>query len=185
MAHTDISPGQFIKVGETYKLNDFNRARFLRWDVAKDKPCGYYVGINPGWNRSPEEYSHKLQSEKVGNTTRRRCSISAAYIFLTLSHEPSHQQVDVYSFGNILYMLLQKDWPFREVDEKEAKKLIRKGYRPSFDAAVWNSTDHIDMVLKEAMIMCHEQEAKDRASSREVEIFLKQHLQNFSGGQVE
>ena len=65
MAHTDISPGQFIKVGDRYKLNDFNRARFLRWNVKKDEPCGYYVDRNPGRNRSPEEYSYKLQSEKV------------------------------------------------------------------------------------------------------------------------
>ena len=65
MAHTDISPGQFIKVGDRYKLNDFNRARFLRWNVKKDEPCGYYVDRNPGRNRSPEVYSYKLQSEKV------------------------------------------------------------------------------------------------------------------------
>ena len=65
IAHTDISPGQFIKIGNRYKLNDFNRARFLLWNVKKDKPCGYYVDRNPGRNRSPEEYSYSLQSEKV------------------------------------------------------------------------------------------------------------------------
>lgn len=65
MAHTDISPGQFIKIGKRYKLNDFNRARFLRWNVEKNEPCGYYVDRNPGRNRSPEEYNYRLQSEKV------------------------------------------------------------------------------------------------------------------------
>ena len=89
-------------------------------------------------------------------------------------------QVDVYSLGNIFYMLLQKDWPFREVEEKEAKRLVKDGYRPSFDAAIWNSTDPIDMVLKKAMIMCHEQVPEDRASARHIEVYLKQHLQNYS-----
>lgn len=65
MAHTDISPGQFIKIGHRYKLNDFNRARFLRWNVMKNEACGYYVDRNPGRNRSPEEYNYRLQSEKV------------------------------------------------------------------------------------------------------------------------
>ena len=77
-------------------------------------------------------------------------------------------------------MLLQRDWPFREVEEKEAKRLVKEGYRPSFDAAVWNSTDPIDMALKEAMIMSHEQEPEDRASARLIESFLKLHLENYT-----
>ena len=65
VAHTDINPGQFIKVGNRYKLSDFNRARLLRWNVKKNKACGYKVGRNPGTNRSPEEYKYQFQSEKV------------------------------------------------------------------------------------------------------------------------
>lgn len=48
MAHTDISPGQFVEVNGLYRLNDFNRVRFLNWSRQKNKPCGYYVGSNPG-----------------------------------------------------------------------------------------------------------------------------------------
>jgi hypothetical protein len=65
IAHTDISPSQFIQIDGIYKLNDFNRARFLRWNNETDKACPYYVGKNPGKNRSPEEYEYKPQSEKV------------------------------------------------------------------------------------------------------------------------
>lgn len=148
IAHTDITPGQFIKVGNRYKLSDFNRARFLRWNVKKDEPCGYRVEHNPGRNRSPEEYRYALQSEKV----------------------------DVYSLGNIYYMLLQKEWPFMDVDEKEARKLVKQGYRPSFDTEVWNSTDPVDQALKEAMFMCHEQEPEDRASAQQIETYLKEKL---------
>lgn len=49
MAHTDISPGQFVEVSKGfYRLNDFNRARFLSWSRKRDEPCGYSVGNNPG-----------------------------------------------------------------------------------------------------------------------------------------
>lgn len=55
IAHTDITPGQFVLVDGVYKLNDFNRARFIRWSRTGNEPCGYYVGRNPGkvsWCRS-------------------------------------------------------------------------------------------------------------------------------------
>lgn len=48
IAHTDITPGQFVQANGMFKLNDFNRARLLLWDNKNDKPCGYYVGNNPG-----------------------------------------------------------------------------------------------------------------------------------------
>jgi hypothetical protein len=50
--------------------------------------------------------------------------------------------------------------------------LVIKGVRPAIYYDVWNSTDPIIMALKEAMIMCHEGDPQDRASSREVEVFL-------------
>ena len=65
MAHTDISPSQFIKVGEVYKLNDFNRARFLPWSRRDQKICPYRVASNPGKFRSPEEYKYEDQTEMV------------------------------------------------------------------------------------------------------------------------
>ena len=46
MAHTDISPSQFVKVGNRFKLNDFNRVRFLRWNEKKNETCSYYVSEN-------------------------------------------------------------------------------------------------------------------------------------------
>ena len=50
MAHTDITPTQFVYVGESglYKLNDFNRARFLRFNQKTNKTCTYQIGNNPG-----------------------------------------------------------------------------------------------------------------------------------------
>ena len=65
MAHTDIAPSQFIKVGQIYKLNDFNRARFLPWSEKDQAVCPYRVASNPGKFRSPEEYKYEEQTEMV------------------------------------------------------------------------------------------------------------------------
>lgn len=48
IAHTDITGGQFVYVDGIFKLNDFNRARFLRFDSAKNETCGFRVGANRG-----------------------------------------------------------------------------------------------------------------------------------------
>jgi serine/threonine protein kinase len=65
VAHADISLNQFIKINGRFKLNDFNRARFLRWNLKHDRMCTFHVGNNPGKNRSPEEYRYEGQTEKV------------------------------------------------------------------------------------------------------------------------
>lgn len=157
IAHTDIAPGQFVRVGRRYKLNDFNRVRFIRWNVEKNRPCTYYVGNNPGKNRSPEEYDYQPQTEKV----------------------------DIYSFGNILYMLLQGVWPFEDLDEKEAAQKVINGERPAIYVDVWNSTDPLIQTLKEAMILCHQQDPKERASAREIEKMLRGKLEEVDPGRVD
>lgn len=63
IAHTDISPSQYIAVNGVYKLNDFNRARFISYDGTE--ACPFLVGSNPGKNRSPEEYAYEPQTEKA------------------------------------------------------------------------------------------------------------------------
>jgi serine/threonine protein kinase len=81
-------------------------------------------------------------------------------------------QVDVYSLGNIFYMLLQGDWPFYDVPQEMATELVKNGTRPSVYTDLWLSTDPVDVALKEVMIMCHEQNATERASARVVEQYL-------------
>jgi hypothetical protein len=66
MAHTDISPTQWIKIGNKYKLNDFNRARFILKFKSNGTNCPFEVNANPGKNRSPEEYRYDPETEKVG-----------------------------------------------------------------------------------------------------------------------
>jgi hypothetical protein len=86
IAHTDISPSQFIQIDGIYKLNDFNRARFLRWNNETDKACPYYIGKNPGKNRSPEEYKYKAQSEKVSTIWLHSIFLYLLCVLLWLTH---------------------------------------------------------------------------------------------------
>jgi hypothetical protein len=48
ISHGDFAAKQFIKVKGVYKLNDFNRGRFIRWDKEKKEPCPYTIGKNDG-----------------------------------------------------------------------------------------------------------------------------------------
>jgi serine/threonine protein kinase len=50
IAHTDISPDQYVyvKKDKIFKLNDFNRCRFLAWNKEKDEACTFEVGSNSG-----------------------------------------------------------------------------------------------------------------------------------------
>jgi len=52
IAHTDITPTQFIEINGFYKLNDFNRARFLTFNQKTNEPCTYEIGNNPGTVRN-------------------------------------------------------------------------------------------------------------------------------------
>lgn len=48
MVHSDITLSQFILIDGIYKLNDFNRVRFLTYNKKKGELCGFRVGNNPG-----------------------------------------------------------------------------------------------------------------------------------------
>ncbi|KAL7560672.1 hypothetical protein ACA910_001354 [Epithemia clementina (nom. ined.)] len=158
IAHTDISPSQFVLTTKgQVKLNDFNRARFIRENRKTKEICTYTVGNNPGTNRSPEEYAYQAQTEKV----------------------------DMYSLGNIFYMLVAREWPFENTKEKIAMKAIMKGQRPRLPTIVQNTTNPIIRILIEAMQMCHRQDPEQRATSREVEKFLKAEIQRLAPGKLQ
>jgi serine/threonine protein kinase len=157
IAHTDIAGSQYIKIDGSYKLNDFNRARFLLRNKTSGANCPYFVAKNPGKNRSPEEYRYDPQSEKV----------------------------DVYSFGNVLYTLLQRELPFQDESTKIARERVMSGYRPSIFADVWSSTDPAMQAIKQAMIICHAQNQTERATMRQVETFLKSSLESIDPGRLQ
>ena len=50
IAHTDVALGQYVYVESVggFKLQDFNRARFIAWNNKTNEACTYEVGNNPG-----------------------------------------------------------------------------------------------------------------------------------------
>ena len=154
IAHADISLTQFVKVNGVFKLNDFNRARFLAWNVRKDEMCEYYIGHNPGKNRSPEEYAYTGQTEMV----------------------------DVYSLGNIFFAILQDEMPFLGVDVKQVYEKVKNGERATVYRDLWESTDPIDQVLKQVMVNTQSQNYYERWSARKVQHILETKLKELDPG---
>jgi hypothetical protein len=87
--------------------------------------------------------------------------------------------------GNIFYVLLMKQWPFKYYKEKKIAHAILDGERPFMFPDVQNSTDPIDRTLLEAMEMCFHQNPADRATARQVETFLKGKLRELDPGSIE
>ena len=151
IAHADMTTSQYVYVKESgiYKLNDFNRCRFLAIDKKTNEICPYHVGNNPGTFRSPEEYAYEPQTEKV----------------------------DVYSLGNIFYGILTGEWPFHhESSEKKAQKRLIAGERPSIADKHRNSSDPFDQAMIKAIEMCWIQKPEERANARQVQKFIKEVL---------
>ena len=150
IAHTDITPSQFVYVNEEmmFKLNDFNRCRFIPWDKKKEEPCTFDVGSNPGNFRSPEEYKYDPETEKI----------------------------DMYSIGNVIYGILTGKYPFEKLNGKQARRKIRRGERPPIDDTYKDSKDPYIQSLLKCISMCWVQEPKDRASSGRLLDFITDEL---------
>jgi serine/threonine protein kinase len=182
MAHTDISPQQFVLVNSErhhnnvnndqhprransndeedirVKLTDFNRVRMLRIDPDLHSPCPYKVKKNGGRLRSPEEYAYIPQTEKV----------------------------DVYSLGNILYMLLTNETrPFDSDSTDTAVEKIKQGERPFVSQEIRLSPDPIDRALLKAMNMCQVQDIKERPTALQLSNFLNANLELIDPGRLE
>jgi len=134
IAHTDITPSQFIFIKGRWKLNDFNRCRFMRKYKSDNSPCGFFVGSNPGKFRAPEEYSYEEEDEMI----------------------------DIYSMGNIFYSIVAGEMPYDDLKEDEAQKKIRHGERPEVPKEVLNSDDEAIQAIISAMKRCWAQNPRDR-----------------------
>lgn len=134
IAHTDITPAQFIFIDGHWKLNDFNRCRFMRVKKEDDSPCGFYVGANPGKFRAPEEYEFKEESEMV----------------------------DVYSMGIVFYSILTGNSPWEDEKECKAQKKVIAGKRPEIPDNILESKDVAIQAILRATHGCWQQNPNDR-----------------------
>lgn len=141
IAHTDIKTSQFIEIDGIFKLNDFNRCRFLNKNKKTNEICSYTVGNNPGSLRAPEEYEYGNQTEKI----------------------------DIYSMGNVFFYLLTKVWPFQHLDSSDAQKEIIEGKRPKLSNKLKASKDESKIALIKALKMCWVHDPKKRATAREIQ----------------
>jgi serine/threonine protein kinase len=137
IVHDDVQPSQFLfdKNGHL-KLNDFNRAEILLWDDQAKKYCKYRNGQGNGNFRAPEEYFDK----------------------------PLDEMIDVYSFGNNIYVLLTGLWPFYNYSDdrvEEVQEMIRNGETPFLDLRYGNES-LAEAFLIEIMVDCWSYHPEDR-----------------------
>jgi len=149
LSHTDIATDQFLLIDSIYKLNDFNRARYIRWDSHKNEPCQFYIRNNPGKNRSPEEYSYKYLTEKI----------------------------DVYSLGNVIWSILNISPLFADIKSSEVAELVKKGETPPILQDSWQDEE---LAIIDVLKMCWKYDSKERASSKDVELFLRKKMKDFN-----
>mmetsp|Transcript_19504 Transcript_19504/g.28901 ORF Transcript_19504/g.28901 Transcript_19504/m.28901 type:complete len:624 (-) Transcript_19504:40-1911(-) len=145
IAHTDITPSQFIYIDGKWKVNDFNRCRFMR-EYKEDKSvCGFEVGSNPGKFRAPEEYAYEVETEKI----------------------------DVYSMGNVFYAILSGLMPFEGMKQEKAKKNVMEGKRPKIPSEVKESDDIAIQAILSATKKCWRQDPTERPPAAEIRDKLK------------
>jgi hypothetical protein len=147
IAHTDIYPDQFVRVQESegiFKLNDFNRARWIHLHNETKEHCGFTFPRNRGKFRSPEEYAY----------------------------QPETEAVDIFSMGNILYVLTIGEYPFHKRSRDTVKSALKRGKRQKIPEEYKNSSDPLIQALLKAIEMCWIQNPQERATARQVEQFL-------------
>jgi hypothetical protein len=142
VAHADIKASQFLQFGSIFKINDFNRCRFL---TSKHLPdiCPFVIDAKHkgSTSRSPEEYiSGGLQTDKI----------------------------DVFSMGSVFYYLLTGHAPFAEEPYKKAVLHINNGVHPPLPKKLSASTEPSMIAILDAMKWCRQLMAEDRPNSRQV-----------------
>jgi serine/threonine protein kinase len=147
LVHDDLKLGQFLRASDgSIKLNDFNRAEAMLWDIDNHEYCKYFNGVGRGDDRSPEEYLDK----------------------------PIDELIDIYSLGNIFYNLLTGIHAFYDaVDEEELKQRVRSPRDTPFIHPAYRNGTFPERKLVEIMERCFAYEPSDRPSIFEIVEFLR------------
>ena len=89
------------------------------------------------------------------------------------TYEDETEKIDVYSLGNVLFGLLQGEWPFQHLKESnDAQDLVVKGERPTIKEEFASSKDPFTIALIKAIRACWIQDPVKRGSSKQIRDFL-------------
>jgi len=157
ISHTDIASDQILWIDGMFKLNDFNRARFITWNAKKEEACPFFISKNMGKHRSPEEYT---------------------------KGSPLTEKIDVYSLGNLLWALLREEDVWESVKQTKAIKLVKMGTFPTIPSDELESYSEMEKSVHHAMNMCYVKDVLKRSSSLEVEKYLHDKLEEFEISEI-
>ncbi|CAJ1933274.1 unnamed protein product [Cylindrotheca closterium] len=145
--HGDFATKQYIFVNGRFKLSDFNRGRFIRWNKKTQEACPYTIGHNGDKFRAPEEY---------------------------IKGAPQTAAIDVWALGSLLVEVVSGLPVWYGYDNEVAQKAILEGIKPPFlREQISNPSGPINEVLLEAIDMCWVYEAKDRPKAGFILGYLK------------
>jgi serine/threonine protein kinase len=139
------------------QLNDFNRSRFIAWNAKTEEACPFYIPVNGGRFRSPEEYTDKSA--------------------LT-------EKIDVYSLGNLLWSILKEETVWPSVESKDVQKNVREGIFPTISSDESDNYTAMEKAVIHAMEMCFVMDVDKRNTSIEVEKYLRKQLKKFGVSEI-
>jgi len=149
IANHDLSLEQYLLTADdsyVLKLNDFNKAVALRWNVDKQEYCTFRSHQTASVYRAPEEL--------VGGET--------------------DESSDVNSFGKILFSLLTGLRPYYEREsEFDAREAVVAGDYPYMDPR-YGTRSFIEGRLVIIMERCYQHKARDRATIFDVVKYLRE-----------
>ena len=172
LVHYDLNPRNIalVKRGKP-KLNDFNVANFLYWDVKNNQTCGFPGRFREPWWRAPEEMHH-IMPENYTNPA------------------PLTEKIDIYSLGNILMEILTTHAPWGQMikggdKEEETRPKVARGTMPDWpeDFNITKMTkDPALMAIHDAMIKCLQFKPEDRPTAGQIAAELFEAIDNLPEG---
>ncbi len=175
MVNGDIHPVQWLwSMQGTVKLNDFNNADLMDWNVETNEFCklkrGKWGGMVSG------RIVLLLQAEHARHSRYPFLQYRAPEEFFGT---PQDEKIDVYAMGNNIYTLLTGLWPFYEYSRYTTiNTKVKAGERPYVDPR-YRTHSYVERRLVEIMERMWHQTPEMRPEIFEVVAFLRETKQVF------